>query len=582
MQIETVATMGFLAAFAACTTTKPSRPEAKQPSEPPAAIQAPPVAAEAPPVAVAVAAEPVSLRFTPVIEGDCPRLDVSLVGSEAFIHSQVGHYIARVLPDGATEDLSIDPTKFSGPPYDVEISNIEAVEGEWPDNLFVRYYQSGDRSWEGSRYLRRKTEGWWPLATSDEEAREWGADRLYRWTDGNWLARMSCRDDNDCKHRGMKLAVVRGPGKAPKFPELRSPPHSCEPSYTMTVLPGGEIVAVGRFCHKKEAEEGGAYYAIHWSEKDGTKTRQLALTPEQARSREPGPVVATSPTQVYAAILSENHEGPATVLAFDGAAWKELAPTKGPFGGMDVDRDGSVWLLNGQQLQRSAAGGAWEKLAFPTGPVKQVGGLRDAVAWVTQVDGTLWMRPDGQEFARVELPTPVFSTDAKYAVLGVKSAGRDVWVTASYTEKAPGWLRKEPRRAVLRNSSPREPQRCAQSPSYQSEKGMYAWPPAAREDCATPYAILIRSSVFTRNDFKYPTVGKALKGKQEFAAAKFSEVEVSGQRLVGAAVPSVAVGRALTTAIGKAIKGSRPELVCATPKELRPLPFDLATGKLAP
>lgn len=580
MKIETVTTMGLFAAFAACTATEPSRPEVKQPPASPAAALASPAAALAP--VVAVVPEPVSLSFTPVIEGDCPSLDVSLVGSEAFIHSKVGHHIARVLPDGATEDLSIDPTKFSGDPYYVEIGDIEAVEGEWPDKLYVRYWQTDGRMWEGSRYLKRKAEGWWPLATHDEEAREWGAERLYRWTDGNWLARMSCRDDDDCKHRGMKLAVIRGPGKAPKFPELRSPPHGCAPSYAMTVLPGGEIVAVGRFCHKKEAEEGGAYYAIHWSEKDGTKTHQLALTPEQARVREPGPVVATAPTQVYAAILGEYDENPATVLVFDGAAWKPLAPTKGKFGGMDVDRDGALWLVAGQQLQRSAAGGAWEKLAFPTGPVKQVGGLREAVAWVTQVDGALWMRSDGQEFARVELPAPVFSTDAKYAALGVKSAGRDVWVTASYTEKAPGWLKKEPRRALLRNAPPREPQRCAQSPSYKSEKGMYAWPPAAREDCATPYAILIRSSVFTRSDFKYPTVGKALKGKQEFAAAKFSEVEVSGQRLVGAAVPSVALGRALTQTIGKAIKGSRPELVCATPKELRPLPFDLVTGKLAP
>ncbi len=581
MKFETAATMGFFAAFAACTATEVARPEVK-PGEPPAATQSPPVAAEAPPVAVAVTAEPVSLRFTPVIEGDCPNLDVSLVGSEAFIHSQVGNYIARVLPDGATEDLSIDPTKFSGPPYYVGVGNIEAVEGEWPDKLYVRYYQSQGRDWEGSRYLKRKPDGWWPLATP-KDVNNWGAERLYRWTDGNWLARMSCPDYvESCTYRGMVLAVIRGPGKAPKFPELHSPPHSCEPSYSMTVLPGGEIVAVGRFCHKKEAEQGGAYYAIHWSEKDGTKTHQLRLTPEQARMREPGPVVATSPTQVYAAILGEGDKDPATVLGFDGAAWKELAPTKGQFGGMDVDRDGALWLVAGQQLQRSAAGGAWEKLAFPTGPVKQVGGLREAVGWVTQVDGALWMRPDGQEFARVELPTPVFSTDAKYEVLGVKSAGRDVWVTASYTEKGPGWLRKEPRRALLRNSSLGEPQRCAQGPSYKSEKGMYAWPPAAREDCATPYAILIRSSTSTPNDFKYPTVGKALKGKQEFAAAKFSEVEVSGQRLVGAAVPSVAVGRALTQAIGKAIKGSRPELVCVTPKELRPLPFDLATGKLAP
>lgn len=58
--------------------------------------------------------------------------------------------------------------------------------------------------------------------------------------------------------------------------------------------------------------------------------------------------------------------------------------------------------------------------------MKQVGGLREPVAWVSQQDGTLWLRPQGREFARVELPAPAYSPTATFAVEKVRGAGRDV------------------------------------------------------------------------------------------------------------------------------------------------------------
>ncbi len=526
--------------------------------------------------------EPVSLRFAPVIEGECPYLDVSLVGSEVFMHTQPRAQVLRLLPDGTTEDLPIDREALGSEPYYIHIGHVEAVEGVWPGPLYLRYMHLAGRMWEGSRYLERKDGVWTPMAMREEQENDQpGIDRMYRWTGGNWLARMSCRDYYDCAaaDRGLLLRVIRGPGKAPKFPELRPTVDGCSTQYSMTVLPDGGIFAVGRFCHKRsEAEEGGGYYAVRWSEAGGTTIDRLPVT--EAHSHHPGPVRAASATQVYAAVLSEIGDQPNALFAFDGAKWTKLPVIEGAFDGMDVDRGGALWAAVGGRLVRTAAGGAWEGLTFPTGPVRQVGGLQDSVAWVAQEDGALWLRPEGQDFVRAELPAPVFSAAAKYVVEGVKSAGRDVWVTASYIEQGAGWKEKERRRALLRNApGPATPLRCAPEGSPKLP-GLYTWPAAARADCTTLYAVLIRTSSWTRKGFVYPELGKLLKGQDMFAGAKFSEVELGGQRIVGAVVPDLATGEALTRLVAGKVKRSRPELVCASPTELRALPFDLATGKL--
>ena len=525
--------------------------------------------------------EPISLTFAPVLEGDCPGLGVSLVGNEPFIHASPGPLVAHVLPDGTTEDLPVDTMAIGGEPYYVQMGSIEAIEGEWPGDLWLRYLQVDGRVWEGTRYLRRKDGGWWPLARRDAEERSSGVERLYRWTGGNWLGRMNCRDWNDgCKDLGLLLNVIRGPGQAPKFPELRGKVDGCSTHYALTVLPDGAIAAVGRFCHERaQAEEGGAYYAVRWSEPGGTKIDRLPI--KLGRAREPGPLLASADGHLYAAVLPDITNEPTTLLKFDGAAWTTLPPLKPKFAGMDLDRDGSLWVIAGGELSRHT-GAAWEPQAFLTGPARTIGGLRDPVGWVTQVDGTLWLRTDGPGFTRAELPPPAFSATGKYSAESVASAGRDVWITATYREQGPGWAKTEQRRALLRNSPARPPQRCAQDAQNRPTKGSYAWPPAARDDCTTPYAILIRASMSTPKAFAYPALGKALKGQQGFAAAKFAEIEIGGQRLVGAAVASVAEGRALVERVATKVARSRPELVCATPTELRPLPYDLATGKLAP
>jgi hypothetical protein len=567
-------TMVFLAA---CTSSEPPRPQGEQA---PAMIEEPNSVSMKIEEKEEPAEPPLSLALSPVIEGECPQLDVSLLGGETFVHARPGQWIGRLMPDGNFEDWSLDiDGKYRGEPYYVEVGHVEAIEGAWPDEVFARYVQVDGRMWEGSRYLRRKDGGWHPLANQDEERKGGGAGRLFPWTGGNWLGKIDCREYDECKDNGLWLKVIRGPGKAPKFPELKGVEQGCWADYAMTTLPGGEIAAVGKFCHKRGEFEDGAWYGVFWSEAGGTKIERLPIS--DGHGKRPGPLVGVSPTRVVAAVLTGSHDAPALLFAYDGGGWKAMPPVEGGFAGLDVDAAGTAWLVAGGRLIRSAAGGAWEGVSFPTGPVRQVGGLRESVAYVTQEDGSLWLRPPGQEFQLASVAAPRFSTAAKFEIEAVRSAGREVWATAKYTEKGLGWPQKiwEPRRALLHNGPPREPQRCAQDESYSPEKGLVDWPPAAREDCATPFAVLVRVKSWTRKDNKFPEIGKLLKGKQEFAAAKFAEVELGGARIVGAAVPDVASGRALVELAAQNLR-ARPELVCAAPEVKRALPFDVASGKL--
>jgi len=294
------------------------------------------------------------------------------------------------------------------------------------------------------------------------------------------------------------------------------------------------------------------------------------------------PVVAASGSRIYATVLADFSDGSFTVFAFDGSTWTTLPTLAGAFAAMDIDRDGSLWVVAGGALSRIGAAGVWESQAFPTAAVKRIGGLREPIAWVTQADGALWLRQAGQTFTRIELPPPLYSATEKYAAESVTSAGTDFWVTATYEEKRPGRKGSQTRRALLHNGPRSEPLRCTEVTTHSPTRGMHTWPPAAHDDCATPYAILLRASTWTPKKFPYIGLGKALKGQQAFATAKFSEIELGGQKLVGAAVPTVAEGRALVEHIARKVPRSQPELVCATPTELRPLPFDLATGTLAP
>lgn len=565
-----------LAVIGGCTGVEPPpKPIAEEPaSAGPQAIAETP----APPEPVKPAepeAPPISLEFSPVLEGPCPRLGASIVDGHPFYF--YGTTIVHAPAGADPEDMSIDPTKFTDEPSWLWNGTAAAIEGSWPDGLWARVLLVDGRMWEGYRYLRRKDGQWMPIEKRGEGEKRYGVEQLYPWMDGQLLGKMDCQDWDNCPDGGLTLQVVRGAGKAPKFPELRAPREAdCWTAYEMTALPSGEIFAAGRFCGPKIAED--AWTAVRWTPAGGAVIDRLTV--RKGERLVPGPVVAASPTRAFAGAMFEKGRAATTLVAgFDGAAWSLLPAVDGKLAALDVDAEGRPWLVAGGRLVRGTGAGAWESLGFPTGPVEQVGGLREPVAWVVQEDGALWLRRAGEEFAPARLPRPAFSDTASYRVEQVRTGGREVWLTARYDEQAPGWPKKEPRRALLRNAPVAQTQRC-ETESYAMR--LVTWPQAAREGCATPYAVLVRASSWTPKDFAYPGLGKALKGRQEFAAARFSEVEIGGRRIAGAAAPDLATARALAELVAGKIKDTRPEVVCAAPKELRPLPFDLATGKLAP
>lgn len=564
-----------LAVIGGCTGVEPPpKPEAPVGAEPGAIAETPappepvkPAEPEAPP--------PISLEFSPVIEGQCWRLGASVADGHAFVHQDARIFHAPA--GGDLEDMPVDAAAYSSDPYWLSIGEIDGIEGRWPDGLWARYLQVDGRMWQGYRYLRRKDGRWEPLEKRGPDGKRLGVEQLYPWMDGQLLGRMECQDWDDCPDGGLTLQVVRGAGKAPKFPELRAPREaSCWTSYEMAALPSGELFAAGAFCGPKIVED--AWTAVRWTPAGGAVIDRLTVRKGERMSR--GPVVAASPTRAFAGATFEKGRATTTlVAAFDGAAWSLLPAVEGKLTALDVDAEGRPWLVAGGRLVRGTGTTAWETLGFPTGPVAQVGGLREPVAWVIEADGGLWLRRAGEEFARVTLPRPAFSDTASFRVEQVRAGGREVWLTASYDEQAAGWPKKEKRRAVLRNAPVQETRRC----DYENYAlKLVTWPQAAREGCATPYAVLVRASSWTPKDFAYPGLGKALKGRQEFAAARFSEVEIGGRRIAGAAAPDLATARALAELVAAKVKDTRPEVVCAAPTELRPLPFDLATGKLAP
>lgn len=552
-----------------------SAPAAAPAVESPKGSTLPPQPGEVPPEEV-VAEAPIGLEFAPVIEGPCPDLGVSLTDGQAFAFYSMSE-IFRVLPSGDLEDMSFEATGTEGVLQWAEIGRIEAIEGFGPHGLWARYNEVHGRVWEDSRYLRRRDGRWEPLERQGEQAPKSGVRALFPWQDGQLLGEKSCNGDEDCHDRGMTLEVVRGPGKAPRFPELAGDKEkACWPRFVVTALPSGEIFAVGRFCRPKDGEDG-AWLGVRWTPQGGTTIERM---PAQFDPYQLGPLVAASPTQVFLATSREvRRASSTTVVAFDGERWTLRPSVDGRPTALDVDREGRPWLVAGGRLVRGTADGLWEGVAFPTGPVGKVGGLRDPVGWVAQVDGALWLRRAGEEFARATLPPPAFSAGASYRATEVRSAGREVWVLAKYEEPGVGKAKTERRAALLRNAPVATTQRCERQ---EFSDRLVGWPAAAREGCATPFAVLLRMSSSAPKDFKYPDLGKLLKGRQELAGARFAEVEFGWQRIVGAAVPDLATGRALVELVAGGIKGARPELVCAAPEVKRPLPFDLATGALAP
>ena len=83
-------------------------------------------------------------------------------------------------------------------------------------------------------------------------------------------------------------------------------------------------------------------------------------------------------------------------------------------------------------------------------------------------------------------------------------------------------------------------------------------------------------------DYDFPQTRGAVRGHKELLGSEFAEIDLDGKRLLAAKVPSIEVGSQLVRLVSQSVHGTRPELVCFTPKVTRGVVFDLeATGPAA-
>lgn len=296
-------------------------------------------------------------------------------------------------------------------------------------------------------------------------------------------------------------------------------------------------------------------------------------------------------------------------LRFDKGTWtptaigKRAAEKRTPIAEVHVAPGGDVWAIlqggalvverkDGTLVERplpepASDGSGRDKGAVYRAPGAVLAGVEVDDAWLVARSGAL-LHAKGEAFEKVEMPAPPFATAGQYkAETLVVAAPGDVYVNAGYGEKGAGWRTPERYRGILRTRRPSETLRCNE-PSYGNNggagHGMSSFPPIADDACKTPFVILLKDGIVQpvgKGD--YPTLRSVVKGRTDLGQAlELVEIEALGQKLLGAAVPTTAAGKALAEAVGKKID-ARPEVVCGRPPAVkRTVRVDVATGAVAP
>jgi hypothetical protein len=84
----------------------------------------------------------------------------------------------------------------------------------------------------------------------------------------------------------------------------------------------------------------------------------------------------------------------------------------------------------------------------------------------------------------------------------------------------------------------------------------------------------------TPDDYDFPLTRKALKGKTQFNKVRFVVTEAGGQKFFVGKASSIGEAKALADVIERGVQGSKPQVVCADPTEVRTVDIDLATGEV--
>jgi len=597
------------------------------PAAPVTAVTAVPQPPPAPDVAPAPPPAPAP-TFGVVVEGQCSELGVAFFENAALVHygdipgtkfaGQVDTplVLALVRDDGSIDE---DPKLAAGIPKVSQFSGmgdtlipmeLDEASGSWPESArLVVSGGGGERIgtrtdtyvWKGDR---------WGNAATHEPVRGKGAPSPEVWKSGtSWPNGTTLASDWGGNGGGGIESSGTGFSPYPAFKVVRGPSGQAAPTPDFTALhvaekptcwfrenarvtrPSGELFVAGKFCgiyptHDAYPLPEGESAVARWAPGGPATIEAIPPVADHASLSLDGFLdVSPSALYVFGRVGQCNPTCDPYLAYRDGTTWTAIpTPFKGYVIHHELEPDGTLWVEDrDQRLFRRGTDGTWTPQ--PVAATTSVAWANGRPVWVTTGAGTVMHRADSGDWTQVDLPAPAFSastataTGAKLIARKVALSPRgEVWVNATYAEHRPEWGMAESRDVLLRLGATHAPTRCevAKGPSFSS------WPAPATAQCESPVAILARVAKSAPADYDFPQTRGAVRGHKELLGSEFAEIDLDGKRLLAAKVPSIEVGSQLVRLVSQSVHGTRPELVCFTPKVTRGVVFDLeATGPAA-
>lgn len=514
-------------------------------------------------------------RLAVAFEGRCRGLAASVLDDQVLVHLAVNSdwseppRIFRLDAQGQpAEELPRPPEHTLDP--QISLSNVFSFTGRWPDQVYasVSVGSRGDYDTGFIRFDGKAWSGVHPLGPDDR------VTGVLKWHDRSIVA-IAC--DGECV--APKLPVIRGAPKGPRTDRLREALAACESVSLVDVaaIETGDLVAVAH-CQYGD----GGVYAARWKPDE--------LAGDVKRLLPPG-----RPTRTFRVA----HDGRETFwigLGGDGkdalfrstpGKWDEVeTPAGKALADIAVDAGGSAWLLRTDGLWRRE-GEKWIAEQVSVGQMRRLLGVEQGTPWV--LGEALARGVAGGPWHRVEVPAPAFFPDRRLSIgdAEVDRAG-DVWLDANFTV-----IRKDKNavgreyQSIVTSRPVTRPLRCGEVAMSQLKSMFVPWPTGADASCKRPLVLLQRQEQWKPGN-TYPSYGKALRGATDVGAPRFAELEIGGERLLGAFVDDMTAAKGLIARARKAHRWKFPETVCGDEEVLtragvkihRELAVELATGQL--
>lgn len=476
-------------------------------------------------------APPNSSGFWIVAEGKCSTLRAQPVegavivtnGSGAGSPGGPGDADAFVATLGADGRLEVDPKLQFGRGDRPVVCNV-AMSGRWPDRLFSRCCTADSATFGCTRYWYDGAS--WQHIRHSEQLDKF-AGEFYEWSEGRILA------SGAVAYEGPAFFVLDGktlasrPGPEDPAPRISSFDRAAR------AFPSGEILS---------------WAAPSYCDSDGPRESRFSVyEPSTRRWRH-----HRLPNTCGASLLVAHEPRKAWMMSLEEVA------------------AGVVFSLvhyNGNELVREKT----PLRAAASGDLRALGVDSAGTVWAVVTD-TLWTRPSGGTWEKVELPQPLFGRAEKsvrvHATNVVVLPPDDVWVAATYADVRPEGKNFVKRGLLLRRRPPKEVEFCdMRAPLVEA---IAPFPPPSTLDCTSPLAVLARVTKTATAEKHSKALTPVLKATVPDAA--LSLLELGPTRFIVARVADHATGKKLIATVAQRVPGSTPELVCYRPgSELRAL-----------